>query len=67
MSDPFEAYSDLEDIAERLRVSDAGERRVAVMELGDSGDPEAIPLLGEMLSDPDAGVRTQAALALGEF
>lgn len=67
MSDPFEAYSDLGAIAERLKASDAGERRVAVMELADSGDAGAVALLAEMLADPDSGVREQTAQALGEF
>ena len=48
MSDLFEDYNDLEDIEQRLRSGDAGEKRVAIMELADLGDPAAIPLLASM-------------------
>ena len=67
MGELFEAFSDLDDMAERLAAADAGERRVAVMELGNSGDPDAVPLLAGMLDDPDVGVRQQTAQALGEY
>ncbi len=67
MADPFEAYSDLDEVAERLNSADAGERRVAVMELGHAGAPAAIRLLAGMLGGPDAGVHRQTALALGEY
>ena len=67
MSELFESYDDLDDLAERLRAADAGERRVAVIELGNSGDPLAVAHLDSLVADPDAGVRQQVALALGEF
>ena len=67
MSSPFESYDDLEDADERLQAADPGERRVAVIALGQSGDPAAVGYLGNMVSDPDAGVRQQVAMALGEF
>ena len=67
MADPFEAYDDVEDVAERLRAADPSERRVAIIELGNSGDPDAVGYLAEMVGDPDPGVRQQTALALGEF
>ena len=41
MPDLFEAYDDLDDVAERLRAADAAERRVAVIDLANSGDPAA--------------------------
>ena len=67
MASPFEEYDDLDELAVRLKAADAGERSVAVMELGHSGDPAAIALLGTVIADPDAGVRRQVALALGEY
>ena len=57
MSNPFEEYDDLDELADRLKAADAGERRVAVMELGHSGDPAAVALLASVVSDPNAGVR----------
>ena len=35
----FETYDDLDDAGERLQAADPGERRVAIIELGHSGDP----------------------------
>src|SRR5258708_19312647 len=67
MADPFESYDDLEDVEDRLQAADPGERRVAIIALGHSGDPAAIAHLDRMTSDPDPGVRQQGALALGEF
>ena len=43
-----------------------GERRVAIIELGHPAIPRAIAI-SPMVTDPDAGVRQQVALALGEF
>ena len=67
MSELFEAYSDLDDLVEQLASDDPGERRVAVMELADLGDPAVIPILRGVVTDPDAGVRSQCAKALGEY
>ena len=67
MSGPFESYDDLEDADERLGAADPGERRVAIIALGHSGDPAAVGHLSGMVADPDAGVRQQVAMALGEF
>jgi HEAT repeats len=67
MSSPFESYDDLEDANERLQAADPAERRVAIIALGHSGDPAAVPHVARMVSDPDAGVRQQVAMALGEF
>lgn len=67
MSDVFESFADLDALAEELRSNDAGRRRVAVIGLADSGDPEAVPLLAVLSDDPDVGVRRQAAIALGSF
>ena len=52
---------------ERLQAADPGERRVAIIALGHSGDPAAVGHLAKMVADPDAGVRQQVAMALGEF
>ena len=67
MASPFESYDDLDDVGDQLNAADAGERRVAVIALGHSGDPAAVAHLDRMTSDPDSGVRQQVALALGEF
>ena len=67
MSGVFESYDDLDDVEDRLKAADAGERRVAVIELSHSGDPGAVAILDGMVADPDAGVRQQVAIALGEF
>ena len=63
----FESYDDLEDIGERLKSGDPAERRVAIIELGNSGDADAVAHLDAMVTDVDTGVRQQVALALGEF
>ena len=67
MPELFEAYDDIDDIGSRLQAADPAERRVAVIDLGNSGDPAAIRYLETLLADPDPGVRQQVALALGEF
>src|ERR1700759_3358649 len=67
MSSPFESYDDLDDADERLQAADPAERRIAIIALGHSGDPAAVGHLANMVSDPDAGVRQQVAMALGEF
>src|SRR5258705_4562998 len=66
MPELFEAYDDLDDVGERLKAADPAQRRVAIIELGNSGDPAAVALLDQTVSDPHAGVRQQGALALGE-
>ena len=50
MPTPFEEYDDLDALAARLKAADAGERSVAVMELGHSGDPAAIALLDSVIA-----------------
>ena len=65
--EPFEAFSDIDDLAEKLKDQDESVRRVAVMELADTAEPAAIALIGSALKDPSAEVRLQAAIALGEF
>lgn len=67
MPELFEAYDDLDDVGERLKAADPAQRRVAIIELGNSGDPAAVRLLDQIVGDPDAGVRQQVAHALGEF
>jgi hypothetical protein len=51
----------LEEADERLQETDPGERRVAIIALGYSGDPAAVGHLATMVADPDAGVRQQGA------
>ena len=62
-------YADplLNDIAARLDADDPGIRRVAVLELPDSGEPEAVELMVRALRDPDVGVRQEAAKVVDEF
>ena len=67
MSDVFESFADLDALAEELRSEDPKRRRVAVIELEDSGELAAVPLLASLSEDPDAGVRRQVAIALGSF
>src|SRR5712675_1347659 len=72
MPELFESYDDLDDVGERLKAADPAQRRVAIIELGNSGDPAAVALLNQTVSDPDAGVRQQvvasaAAQSLSEL
>jgi len=48
-----------------LAASDAATRVAAACALGAIGDPAATPALVNALKDPSAGVREQAAWALG--
>ena len=57
----------LSSIAERLQDADPGIRRVAVMELVESPEPEAVDLLVMALSDADETVRMEAAKVIDEF
>src|SRR4051812_31721948 len=59
--------NDLEELAERLTDSDPKARRVVVMQLADTGDTGAVPLVVQALKDEDAGVREAAARALDGF
>ena len=65
----MKTYDDplLQDIATNLASSDPGIRRVAVLELVDSGEPEAAELLILALNDPDPSVRQEAAKVVDEF
>ena len=54
-------------IETRLQDADPGIRRVAVMELVDSPEPEAVELLITALSDSEADVRMEAAKVIDEF
>src|SRR5689334_18149888 len=67
MAGIFEDTADLDELADAIRSSDAGERRVAILALADSGLPDAVALLKSALDDQDAGIRQQAAIALGSF
>ena len=62
-------YSDplLNSIANRLDDSDPGIRRVAVLDLVDSLEEEAVELLIKALNDNDASVRMEAAKVIDEF
>ncbi|WP_415716738.1 HEAT repeat domain-containing protein [Roseibium sp.] len=65
--EPFEDESDFELLADKLGEDDPAVRRVAVMDLADTADPEAIPLIASTVKDESPEVRLQAAIALGEF
>ena len=62
-------YSDplLDSIATRLDDADPGVRRVAVMDLVDSHEEEAVELLIIALGDEDDMVRMEAAKVIDEF
>jgi HEAT repeat protein len=49
-----------------LNEADAGSRLIAIEQLRMIASPASVELLGRMLSDPEAVVREQALLALGE-
>jgi HEAT repeat protein len=61
-SDPL-----LASIASRVDDADPGIRRVAVMDLVDSPEAEAVELLIRALSDTDETVRMEAAKVIDEF
>ena len=54
-------------LAEQLDSPDPGIRRVAVMELVDSQEPDAVKLLIRALNDDDPDVREEAARMVDEF
>ena len=58
--------SDLDEIALRCAADDAGVRRVAMLELADITDEQAVPLLIAGLRDSDELVREAAAKALDD-
>ena len=65
----MKTYDDpeLQAIAVKLTSEDPGIRRVAVMDLVDSGEPEAVELVIQALNDPDTNVRQEAAKVVDEF
>lgn len=63
----FEDFDDIKDLADALDDPDAGARIVAVMDLADSADPDAIPYIAKAITDADEGVRLKAAQALTDF
>ncbi|WOH64300.1 HEAT repeat domain-containing protein [Bradyrhizobium sp. BWA-3-5] len=65
--EPFEAFGDLDEISERLESADRAVRRLAVIDLVETSSVEAIPVLVWAAGDPDADVRLQTAMALGQF
>lgn len=56
-----------EEILKRLKDPDPGVRWNAVIDLGQTGDPRAIPHLVPLLKDEDVFVRNNAALTLGDL
>ena len=60
----FDDVVDLEDIKQRLTDPEASVRRIAVMDLIETADSEAIPLVIMGLRDDDADVRAEAARVL---
>jgi len=64
MSSVFETFSEMDELAEQLADADPGVRHVAVLELGECSEPEAIELLAAAIKDSDAGVRQQAAIPI---
>ena len=58
---------ELQDIADKLASDDVALRRVAVLSLVDSAEPEAADLLTRALKDPDPSVRREAAKVVDEF
>ena len=67
MAISFDEGLDLDEVLENLSDADAGVRRVAVMELRELDEDDAIPLAVKALSDSDANVRKEAAQVMDEF
>ena len=63
----FDDIPEMEDVQQRLNDADPEVRRIAVMDLVEIYEDGCIQLAIKALSDPDAGVRKQAAQALEEF
>ncbi|KAA1172846.1 HEAT repeat domain-containing protein [Marinobacter salinexigens] len=65
----MKTYDDpeLQAIAVKLASDDPGIRRVGVLDLVDSGEPEAVELLLLALRDSDTSVRQEAAKVVDEF
>ncbi|HCW89297.1 MAG TPA: hypothetical protein DHU56_04465, partial [Marinobacter sp.] len=65
----MKTYDDpeLQAIAVKLASDDPGIRRVGVLDLVDSGEPEAVELLLLALRDSDTDVRQEAAKVVDEF
>ena len=65
----MKTYDDpeLQAIAVKLTSDDPGIRRVAVMSLVDSGEPEAVELVIHALQDSNTEVRQEAAKVVDEF
>ena len=59
--------SKFQDLLKRIRNSDEYERQRAAIELGNLGDPRAVPILIEALKDQDDFVRNFAARSLGNL
>lgn len=57
----------IEQILEELKSPLVGDRRNAVLECLEYSYKECVPLLRKLIKDPDPGVRSVSAIALGEF
>ncbi|HYJ80003.1 MAG TPA: HEAT repeat domain-containing protein [Longimicrobiaceae bacterium] len=55
----------LDHFSRTVKHHDARVRRETILALSKFGGAESVPLLGQALNDPDAGLRTAAALGLG--
>ncbi|MGA7799732.1 MAG: HEAT repeat domain-containing protein, partial [Gammaproteobacteria bacterium] len=67
MNSLFEEVPDLDEIRTRLASEDGTVRRMAVMRIGETAEPEAVGLLVQALGDADSSVRAEAARVLDEF
>ena len=65
--EPFDSFSDIDDILLKLEDEDPGIRQVGVMELAETASEDAVPHIIGALSDPSVDVRLQAARVLQEF
>jgi len=57
--EPFEAFGDLGEIAERMTSEDPSVRRLAVLDLGETSNAAAVPLLVRAAQDTAPEVRQQ--------
>jgi HEAT repeat protein len=65
---PITAHTDTTGADARLDAADEHVRRVALLELADQGEPDAVPRIVDLLyRDPSATVRQEAARVLAEW
>ena len=65
--EPFDSFSDIDDILFKLEDEDPGICQVGVMELAETASDDAVPHIIVALSDLSDDVRLQAARVLQEF